>query len=124
MAFFLKKKYETSTKSSVTSNSSPPLQAGDKVRVRTLEEIKSTLNEEGKYERGLTFIDEMAQYCGKNYRVLKRVNKVFDSYDWRMKKAHNMVILDGVFCHGYGEFKDCDRSCFFFWKDAWLEKIE
>ena len=104
--------------------SSKPLKAGDMVRVRSLEEIQQTLDKDGRYDKGMPFIDEMAQFCGKTYLVLKRINRVFDAIPWRMKKSHDIVILDGVFCHGYGPYKECDRTCFFFWKEAWLEKIE
>jgi hypothetical protein len=99
------------------------IKSGDMVRVRSIEEIKSTLDKDGRYEGGLYFIDEMAEYCGETYRVFKRINKIFDSDEWRMKKSHEIVSLDGVFCHGYGPYKECDRSCPFFWKEAWLEKI-
>ena len=107
-----------------TEKSCKPLKRGDMVRVRSLEEIQRTLDEDGRYQGGMLFIDEMAKYCGGTYRVLKRINKVFDSLAWKMKKSHDIVILDGVFCHGYGQYKECDRTCFFFWKEAWLEKVE
>ncbi len=107
----------------LTKRSSKPLKSGDMVRVRSLEEIQATLDKDGRYQGGMLFIDEMAQYCGGTYRVLKRVNKVFDALPWKMKKSHELVILDGVLCHGYGPYKECDRTCFFFWKEAWLKKI-
>jgi hypothetical protein len=100
------------------------LKSGDMVSVRSLEEIKSTLDKDGRYDGGIVFIDEMAQYCGKTYRVLKRINKIFDSDEWCMKMSHEIVILEGVFCHGYGPHEECDRTCPFFWKDAWLEKVK
>jgi hypothetical protein len=119
------RKVSTRSKINVSpKKSSTPLKPGDMVRVRSLEEIQATLDEDGRYRGGMLFIDEMAQYCGGTYRVLKRVNKVFDALPWKMKKSHEIVILEGVFCHGYGPYKECDRTCFFFWKEAWLEKIE
>ena len=107
-----------------TDGSAKTIKPWDVVRVRSLEEIKRTLDEDGRYKGGMLFIDEMAQYCDRRYRVLKRVNKIFDSKAWNMKKSHDIVILDGVFCHGYGQYVECDRSCPFFWKEAWLEKIK
>lgn len=100
------------------------LKSGDLVRVRTYEEIKSTLDENGRYMGGMPFIDEMKKFCGGTYRVLKRVNKVFDPLPWKMKKSMEIVILQGVFCHGHGPYEECDRTCFFFWKEKWLERIE
>jgi len=104
----------------------PPvkMRQGDLVRVKSLKEIKRTLDKDGRYKGGIFFIDEMAKHCGKTFRIFKRVNKIFDAYTWKMKKSHEIVLLDGVFCHGYGEYKECDRTCPFFWKEAWLEKVE
>jgi hypothetical protein len=103
--------------------SSTRIKTGDQVRVRSVEEIQSMLDNKNRYMGGLLFIDDMAQYCGKTFRVVKKVKKVFDSVDWKMKKiSQDVVILDNVFCHGYGPFKECDRTCFFFWKEEWLEK--
>ena len=104
------------------SDSAIPLKAGDMVRVRSLNEIRENLDKNGKLN-GMLFIPDMAQYCGGTYRVFKRVNKIFNTREWKMKKCKDIVLLEGLFCHGYGEFLGCDRSCFFFWKEAWLEKI-
>jgi hypothetical protein len=106
-----------------TERASSRIKPGDMIRVRSLEEIRSTLDSDGKYNGGILFIDEMAQHCGNKYRVLKRVRKIFDSDVWRMKKSEEIVILEGVFCHGYRTYEECDRSCPFFWKDIWLEKV-
>ena len=107
-----------------TKRSSKPLKRGDLARVRSLEEIQATLDKDGRYQGGMLFVDEMAKYCGGTYRVFKRVNKVFDALAWKMKKSQELIILNGVFCNGYDAYKECDRMCFFFWKEAWLEKIE
>ena len=37
---------------------------GDRVRVRSLEEIKATLDDKGRYQGGMLFIDEMAKFIG------------------------------------------------------------
>jgi hypothetical protein len=34
----------------------------------------------------------------------------------------NTVLLDGAICDGWGG--KCDRSCFFFWREAWLRRVE
>jgi hypothetical protein len=100
-----------------------PLQSGDRVRVRPFWEIKDTLDQKGFY-KGMLFIDDMVQFCGKTYKVFKRVNKVYMHRDKKMQKCRGVVLLEGVLCHGYGAEIDCDRTCFFFWKEDWLEKIE
>ena len=101
------------------------MKAGDLVRVKSLEEIMKTLNSHRRYER-LQFLHPMAEHCGKTYRVLKRVRRLVNDMDHTVRKAKNVVILDGVFCHGKGIYgrEDCDRTCFFFWKEAWLTKVD
>lgn len=38
-----------------------------------------------------------------------------------IRKLKNTVLLDGVMCENlYG----CDRSCFHFWREAWLRRVE
>ena len=111
-----------SNKDVPAGNSSTTLKPGDIVRVRPFYEIQRTLDKKGFY-KGMLFIDEMVRYCGKTYKVFKRVDKVFMHRDKKMQKCRDVVLLEGVLCHGYGPEIDCDRTCFFFWKDQWLEKI-
>ena len=97
---------------------------GDLVVVRSLEEIRRTLDQTGKHD-GLKFLRPMAQFCGETHRVMKRVKYILDDRTHVVRKTRNTVLLDGVICHGEGIYgrENCDRSCFFFWKDAWLEKV-
>lgn len=106
----------------------PPLdlQPGDRVRIKSLEEIRDTLDENGKY-RGLSFMSLMADYCGGTYTVRKRIDRFFDERTRRLLKLRGVVILDDVFCEpprdSGREYAGCDRTCFFFWKEAWLERV-
>lgn len=104
---------------------SDPFKPGDLVRVRSKEEIQQTLDKKNKLD-GCFFMDEMRQYCGTQQRVLKRVEGFFDEAELRMFKTRDIVLLDGLNCSGKVSYFDtrCDRFCFFFWKEAWLEKIE
>jgi len=100
--------------------------SGDLVRVRSKEEIRQTLDDYDKY-KGCLFVSDMWRYCGNTYRVFKDVNYFYDEAKFQIMKCKNTVILDGVICSGDTSkaFKQkCDRSCYFFWKTAWLEKIE
>jgi hypothetical protein len=38
------------------------------------------------------------------------------------RRMKNTVLLDGVLCDGWGGA--CDRSCFFFWREAWLKRVD
>lgn len=103
----------------------PPqrLNAGDLVRVRSREEIQATLDH-WRSLKGCGFLEEMASYCGTTQRVLKRVERFIDERDYRLKKASGIVLLDGVLCSGTGTTGRCDRACFFFWREEWLEKLD
>jgi hypothetical protein len=98
------------------------LSSGDFVRVKSIEEIRSTLNSRNEL-MGCTFMDEMAVYSGTTQRVYKRVERFIDERDYRVKRARGVVLLENVFCQGTQIFGRCDRSCFFFWREQWLDKI-
>jgi hypothetical protein len=99
------------------------LQAGDVVRVRTKEEIEATLNH-WKQLKGCGFMPELEPYCGTTQRVLKRMERFVDERDLRVKRTKGIVLLEGVLCEGTADFGTCDRSCYLFWREEWLEKIE
>jgi hypothetical protein len=101
------------------------LAAGDRVRVKSHEEIMATLNAEGRFQ-GLSYTPAMKKHCGGTYAVFKRVDLVFDERRWKLSKIRNVVLLEGVYCDGAGgpgkEWDGCDRSCFIWWKEGWLER--
>jgi hypothetical protein len=100
-----------------------PLQAGDLVRVRDRKTIESTLNQSHQY-KGCAFMGDMWQYCGTVQRVMKRVQRFVDERDARVYKATGIVLLENMICQGTADYGPCDRSCFYFWREEWLEKIE
>jgi hypothetical protein len=101
------------------------LKAGDMVKVLPIDDIRATLDGDGKHD-GLKFMKPMSQYCGRKFRVLKPVRRILDEHNHVMQKTRSTVILEGGICHGQGLYgrEGCDRSCFFFWKEAWLRKVE
>ena len=98
------------------------LNPGEYVQINTQEEIRKTLDTYGRYDR-LFFMAEMWQFCGRKFRVYKRVNRVLSEQTGVFRKARNVVLLEGVLCDGSGH-GNCDASCFLFWKEAWLRRIE
>jgi hypothetical protein len=98
------------------------LKAGDMVRVRSREEIEATLDRWGELN-GCAFMDDMAQYCDTVQRVFKPVERFMDERDYRMKKVKGLILLEGGICPGHPGLGRCDRSCFYFWREEWLEKI-
>jgi hypothetical protein len=98
------------------------LQAGDLVRVKSQVEIAATLNN-WRQLKGCTFMPEMVRFCGTTQRVLKPMRRFVDERDLRAKKCNGIVLLEGAMCQGTADFGPCDRSCFLFWREEWLEPI-
>jgi len=74
------------------------LAPGDAVRVKSLDQIRATLDANGRYDR-MAFMDSvMARFCGGTFLVRKRVTLFFDERRWRLLRLRGTVILDGVFC--------------------------
>jgi hypothetical protein len=98
------------------------LKPGDIVRVKSKEEIFKTLDHENR-NRGLSFDVEMLRYCGREARVLDRVQKIIDERTGRMLEIRSdCIILEGVFCRAdYHLF--CSRSTYHYWREIWLDKI-
>jgi hypothetical protein len=66
----------------------------------------------------------MWPYCGTIHPVLKRVNEFLDERTYLVRKCKGIVLLDGIVCQGTKDFGPCDRSCFLFWREEWLEKVD
>jgi len=99
-----------------------PLTQGDWVRVRSREEILSTLDP-FKELKGCAFLADMYQYSGTKQRVLRSMQNFMDERDYKLKKARGVILLENIICNGTPTFGECDRCCFLFWREEWLEKI-
>lgn len=98
------------------------LEPGELVQVKSEEEILATLGEGRKY-KGLLWMKGMRRFCGKRYRVYKRLERILLETNGELRKVKNTVLLEGVMCDGQ-EFQGCDRSCFHFWREAWLKRVK
>jgi len=98
------------------------LQPGDWVEVCSAKEIFSTLDEQGK-NRGLRFTREMQKFCGRRFRVYKRLDKIILEATGELRGIRvPTVLLEDVICDG--EFHNgCAKSCFCFWREAWLRRV-
>jgi hypothetical protein len=106
----------------IGTNTSLNLRAGEWVRVRTLEEIAATLDENASLD-GLPFMPEMVQYCGRRFRVYKSAHKTCDTINhYAIRRMNDAVHLDGLRCDGQGH-DGCQAGCLIFWKDRWLERV-
>jgi long-chain acyl-CoA synthetase len=69
---------------------------------------------------------EMVDYCGKRFRVSKRVVKTcYYGISSGMRKfpAEDVVLLEGLRCSGSAH-GGCQKACTIFWREAWLLKVE
>jgi hypothetical protein len=94
---------------------------GEWVEVKPIEEILATLDG-NRRNKGLRWMTGMKKYCGKRYRVYRRVERIMLETNGEMRNMKNTVLLDGVMCDG-AAFNGCDRSCFHFWREAWLTRV-
>jgi hypothetical protein len=96
------------------------LQPGDWVRVKSEKDILESLDHCSQ-NKGLAWMPIMSRYCDKKLKVYKRVDKIVLESTGEIRKLKNTVLLEGAICDGiYG----CDRSCFHFWREAWLERVD
>lgn len=98
------------------------INTGDWVRVRSEAEIRATLNYWGQL-KGCMLMPDMVHYCGTVQRVFRRMERFVDEQDFYVKKARGIILLEGLHCQGTSDYGRCDRACFFFWREEWLEKI-
>lgn len=101
------------------------LQPNELVRVKPFKEILKTLDQHNR-NRGLYFDAEEVPYCGRTYRVLRRVERIVNERSGKMQifKVPG-VILDSVICQSrYSECRlFCPRSIYPYWREAWLERV-
>jgi hypothetical protein len=101
------------------------LQPGELVRVKSHKAILATVDRYNR-NRGMCFVADQVPYCGRTFRVLKRVNQIIDERSGRMTKMKTPAIaLEGIVCGGrYVDFcLFCPRSTFLYWREIWLERI-
>jgi hypothetical protein len=101
------------------------LQPGERVQVRSLEEIAETLDA-GSRNRGLWFDVEMVPFCGRTFTVQRRVERLIDERTGRMiRLPGDCIVLDGVTCSGDlspGRLF-CPRSIDSYWREIWLRRL-
>jgi hypothetical protein len=101
------------------------LQVGEWVRVKSYEEILATCDQALR-NRGMSFDKEMVPYCGKTYRILKRVTKIINEKTGKLQQMKNpCYILESVICQSrYSECRlFCPRSIYPYWREIWLERV-
>jgi hypothetical protein len=103
------------------------LRPGDLVEVKAPDEILQTLDADGTLDQ-LPFMPEMVEFCGKRFRVSKRVLKTCyyteaTAAGFRKFRTDDVVLLDGLRCSGAAH-DGCQKACTIFWRDAWLRRAQ
>jgi hypothetical protein len=95
------------------------LLVGDWVKVRSLAEIRATLDGEDCLD-GLPFMAEMESACEKSFRIYRVVEKVYDyGRTRRMRRLDDCVLLLDQRCDGMAH-AGCEAACYLIWKLQWL----
>lgn len=106
-----------------TPHESLDLRPGELVRVKSKEEIIRTLDTSNR-NRGMSFDAEMLKYCGRQARVLRRVDRIIDEPTGRMMRLKNpCIILEDVICTS-DYHRLCPRSIYPYWREIWLERVQ
>jgi hypothetical protein len=102
------------------------LRPGEWVQVRSAAEIESTLNDKGK-NRGLWFDREMLAFCGRTFRVRRRITRIVDDRTGELiEMKSDCVTLEGVVCSGDRSLARwfCPRQIYPYWREGWLRRVE
>ena len=102
------------------------LQVGERVRVKSREEIVKTLTPKGT-TKGLRFDHEMFAYCGQSFRVRARVRRcIHEIRRVMVELKSDALVLEGAACTGDHNPARwfCPRAIYPFWREAWVERVE
>lgn len=97
------------------------LRTGDLVRVKSLAQIKQTLDAAGKNKQ-LLFAPAMSEFCGQVLRVRNRVDRIVLEGTPRQRELKDTVVLEGATCDGVCH-RMCPRQSLLFWRECWLERL-
>ncbi|MEM7457814.1 MAG: hypothetical protein AAF456_26065 [Planctomycetota bacterium] len=100
------------------------LKVGEAVRVKSLEEIRRTLDKAG-CNRGLWFDpEEMEQYCGKRLVVSRVIHRLIDETTGELRQLKvPCVVLAETECSGIFR-RFCSRGMLNFWREVWLTRCK
>lgn len=98
------------------------LQPGELVEIRSLDEMRETLDTRGR-NRGLVCDIEFKKFCGKRYRVLSRMDRMICESSGEMREVKGTVFLDGHMCLCARVFGGCPRQEYCYWREVWLRRV-
>lgn len=99
------------------------LQPGEIVEIKTIEEMRATLDMQGR-NRGLICDLELRKFCGRKYRVLSRLDRMISEATGEMRKVEGTVYLDGNLCMCAWSVGGCPRQEYCYWREIWLKRVD
>jgi hypothetical protein len=73
------------------------------------------------------FDREMLPFCGRVFRVRRRVNRFVNDQDGKLLELKNDALtLEGTVCSGELSLRRwfCSRAIYPYWRECWLERVE
>jgi hypothetical protein len=99
------------------------LEPGERVRIKSRREIEATLDTNNR-NRGLQVDADMMLFCGREFRVLRRINRIVDERSRKLIEIPgDCIVLDGATCTGAYN-RCCPRSDYPYWREIWLSRVE
>lgn len=99
------------------------LQVGERVEVKSITEIKATLDARG-WNRGLHFAPEMIPYCGRQLCVVARADRMIMEGTGIMRTMKHTVVLENSYCDSATwAFGACPRLDLIYWREIWLKRV-
>jgi len=96
---------------------------GELVQIKTVNEIKATLDA-NKKNRGLYFDVEMVPFCVRTCRVRARVNQIIEKPTGKMVKIPgDWILLEGTACTGKYH-RSCARAILPYWREMWVRRAD
>jgi hypothetical protein len=98
------------------------LKPGEWVEIKPAQEIRRTLDGEGR-NRGLSFEPTMMDFTEGRFQVDFPIQRIISERTGLMVPLVHTVALKGVNCTGLCA-KNCPRNNTLYWREAWLRRIE
>lgn len=101
------------------------IRPGEFVRIKTYDEVLQTVTEDLS-NRGMNFAPEMVQYCGKSFRVSRRLSRIMNERTGHILELKNQcLVLEGAGCPAhFARPLLCPRGMSPYWREIWLERVD
>lgn len=100
----------------------PPPPQRREVTIRSLAEIRATLDWRGR-RGGLLFMPDQERFAGQRFRIVRKLDRVIEADREDAIVREPIYVLDTPRCAGsaFGADGPCDRGCGLLWHGAWLD---